>query len=156
MRKIPATSTVFHDFRTHEPRVRIDGLSAPPGRFVARVSASVATAEGRTGRGSTLPAADTAFASVFLAPIVGGTDSAENLAAATPVAQPTPLSRTSTKETDFAATTGPTVSVSASLGTPALPSATTRRRTATATSNAPPLRIMDAGPAGPLNHLPGV
>ena len=62
---LPLTSTAFHDFRTHEPRIRIDGLSASPGRFVARVSASVATTEGCTGRGSISPAADTVFASFF-------------------------------------------------------------------------------------------
>ena len=59
---LPLTSTDFHDLRTHEPRIRIDGLSAPPARFVARVSASVVTAEDSTGRGPISPAADTVFA----------------------------------------------------------------------------------------------
>ena len=136
---LPVTSTAFHDFRTHEPRTRISGLSASPGRFVARVSASVATTEGCTGRGSISPAADTVFASVFAIPIEGGTDFAEALAAATPVVQPIYLSRSSTHETAPAATTGSTVSVSALLGDPAPPSSTTRRRTATETGNAPPL-----------------
>ena len=49
---LPLASTAFHDFRTHEPRIRIDGLSASPGRLVARVSSSVATTEGCTARGS--------------------------------------------------------------------------------------------------------
>ena len=40
-------------------RIKIDGLSASPGRFVARVSASVANTEDCTGRGSISPAADT-------------------------------------------------------------------------------------------------
>ena len=62
---LPLTSAAFHNFRTHEPRIRIDGFSAPPGRFAARVSASVATIEGCTGRGSISPAADTVFASVL-------------------------------------------------------------------------------------------
>ena len=150
----PLTSTAFHDFRTHEPRIRIDGLSASPGRFVARGSASVATTEGCTGRESISPAADTVFDSVFTKPIEGGTGSAEALAAATPIAQPTPLSRSSTEETDAAATAGFTVSVFALLGTPAPPSSTTRQRTAKATGNAPPLSIVDSGPAGPLDHLP--
>ena len=79
------TSTAFHDFRTHEPRVRIDGLSAPQGTFVARVSASVATIEGCTGHRSISPAADTDFALVSAIPIEGGTVSAEALAAATPI-----------------------------------------------------------------------
>ena len=124
---LPLTSTAFHDFRTNEPRIRTDGLSAPPGRFVACVSASVATTEDCTGRGSISPAADTVFASVSAIPIEGGTGCAEALAAATPIAQPTPLSRSSTQEADFAATIGSTVSVSALLGTPAPPSSTTRR-----------------------------
>ena len=150
---LPLTSTAFRDFCTHEPRIRIDGLSAPPGRFVAHVSASVATTEGCTGRGSISPAADTVFASVFAIPIEGGTGSAEALAAATPIAQPTPLFRSSTQETGSAATTGSTVSISALLGAPAPPPSTTRRRTATATGNAPPLKNMDSGPAGPLDYL---
>ena len=61
----PLPSTAFHDFRTHELRIRIDGLSASPGRFVARLSASVATTEGCTGRESISPAAYTVFASVL-------------------------------------------------------------------------------------------
>ena len=136
---LPVTSTAFYDFRTHEPRIRIDGLSAPPGRFVARVSASVATTEGCTGRGSISPAADTVSVSDFAISIEGGTGSAEALAASTPIAQPTYLSRSSTQKSAPAATTGSTVSVSALLGTPAPPSSTTHRRTATTTGNAPPL-----------------
>ena len=136
---LPLTSTAFHDFRTHEPRIMIDGTFASPGRFVARVSASVATTEGCTCRGSISPAADTVFASGFAIPIEGGTGSAEVLAVATPRAQPTYLFRLSTQETAHAATTGSTVSVSALLGVPAPPSSTTRRRTATATGNTPPL-----------------
>ena len=48
---LPFTSTAFHDFCTHEPRMRIDGVSASLERFVARVSASIATTEGCIGRG---------------------------------------------------------------------------------------------------------
>ena len=48
----PLTYTDFHNFRTHEPLIRIDGLSARQGKFVARISASVATAEGCTSSGS--------------------------------------------------------------------------------------------------------
>ena len=124
--RLPLTSTAFHDFRAHEPRIRNDGLSSFPGRFVARVSASVATTEGCTGRGSISPAADTVFASVFAIPIEGGTGSAGALAAATPIAQPTYLSRSSTQKSVPAATTGSTVSVSALLGTPTPPSSTIR------------------------------
>ena len=93
------TSTVFHDFRTHKPRIRIDGLPDSPERFVARIAPSVAITEGCTGRGLILPAADTVFALGFAIPIEGGTGSAEALAAATPIAQPTYLSRSSTQET---------------------------------------------------------
>ena len=39
--------------------MRIDDLSAPSGRFVARVSASVVTVDRCPGRGRALPAADT-------------------------------------------------------------------------------------------------
>ena len=131
--------SAFHDFRIHEPRIRIDGLSASPRRFVACVSASVATTEGCTGRGSISPAADTGFASSFAIPIDSGTGSAEALAGATPSAQPINLSWSSTQETAPAATTISTVSVSALLGVPAPPSSTTRRRTATVTGNTPPL-----------------
>ena len=58
------TSTSFHDFRTHEPRIKIDGF-APPDKVVARVSASVATAKSGTDGGSISPAADTVFDSVL-------------------------------------------------------------------------------------------
>ena len=62
---LAVTSTVFHDFRTHEPRIRINDLSAPPRRFVARISTSVATAEGCTRGGSISLAADIVSASVL-------------------------------------------------------------------------------------------
>ena len=86
---LPLTSTAFHNFCSHEPRIRIDGRSAFTGIFVARVSASVATTEGCTSRESMSPAADTVFASVFAIPVECGTGSAEGLAAATPIAQST-------------------------------------------------------------------
>ena len=54
---LPRTSTAFHDVRTHEPCITIDGLSASPGRFGARVSASIATTKGCNGRGSISPVA---------------------------------------------------------------------------------------------------
>ena len=135
--ELPLTSTALHDFRAHEPRIRTDGLSTPLGIFVARVSATVATDEDCTGRGSISPAVYTVFASVFAIPIEGSTRSAEALAAASAIAQPTSLSRSSTQETDSAATNGSTVSISTLRGIPAPPPATTRRRTATATDDAP-------------------
>ena len=151
----PLTSTDFHDLRTHGPRIEVDGISASTGTFVARVFASVTTAEGGTGCGSILPAADTVFASGFAVPIEGDKGPSEALAAAMIVAQPTTLSRSSTQETDSDATTGPIVSASASLGT-AVPSSATppsdristrrHRRTATATGNAPPTVEYGFGP----------
>ena len=103
-------SVDFCDFRTNGPRtsIRIDDLSAPSGTFVARVSASVATADRCPDRGRILPAAYTAFSSVFaVATEVAfssifavatevGTGSVEGPAAATTVAQPPPFSRIST------------------------------------------------------------
>ena len=117
------TSTEFHDFRTHEPRITIDGLSASSGRLVARGSASIVTAKSRTARGPISPAADTVFTSTFAIPTEGGKGSVETLAATTTVAPPTSLSRRSTSGDGLhAATTGLTVSASAPLGTPAPPS----------------------------------
>ena len=153
---LPPAFKAFHDFRTHEPRIRIDGLSAPPGIVVARVSASVVISEGCTGRGSNSPAADTVFASVSAIIIRGGTGSAETLTAATTIAEPNTLPRSSIQEADSTATAGLTVSVFDLLGTPARPSANTRRRTVTATGDATLPWNMDSGPAAPLDHLPGV
>ena len=47
---LPFASSDFRDFRTHGPRMRIDDLSAPSGRFVARVTAAVTTDDCRPGR----------------------------------------------------------------------------------------------------------
>ena len=93
---LPLTSTAFSEFRTHEPRVRIDSLSAFPWRLVPRVSATVAIAEGCSGHRSISLAADTVSASVFAIRIEGATGSTEALAAATPIAQPIHLSKSST------------------------------------------------------------
>ena len=51
----------FRDSRAHGPR-RIDGLCAPSGRPLPRVSAAVTTINRRRGRGAFFPAADIAFA----------------------------------------------------------------------------------------------
>ena len=48
---LPFTSADYCDFRAHGPHMRIDDLSAPSGRFVARVSASVTTVDRCPGRG---------------------------------------------------------------------------------------------------------
>ena len=153
---LPFTSADYCDFRTHGPRMRMDDLSAPSGRFVAHASASVATVDRCPGRGRALPADDNDFASVFAVPTEVGAGSAEAPAAATPVAQPIP-SRSPTQGTDSVETTGPTVSATASPGPPAPPtvksssdliSTRTRRRTATAAGVAPPTVDYGFGPGG--------
>ena len=137
--------------------MRIDDLSALWGSFVARVSASIATVDRCPGRGRVLLAADNDFASVFEVPTEVGTGSAKIPSAATTVAQPTPFSRSSTKETDSVETTGPTVFASVSSGSPAPltvkpPSdrISTRMRggTAIAAGNAPPEANYGVGPGG--------
>ena len=73
---LPFVSSDFRDFCTHVSRMKINDLSAPSGRFVARASAAVTTVDRRPGRGAILPAADIAFASVFAVPSEEGTGSA--------------------------------------------------------------------------------
>ena len=87
---LPFASSEVRDFRTHGPRMRIDDLSAPCGRFVARVTTAVTTDDCRPGCGEFVLAADIAFASVFAVPSGGGTGSAEAPAAVTSVAQHAP------------------------------------------------------------------
>ena len=65
---LPVTSTDFRDFRAHGPRMRIDDLSAPTGRFVARVSSFVGTSDDRPGRAIFWPAADATLTPVFAMP----------------------------------------------------------------------------------------
>ena len=77
--RLPFTSADYFDFHTHGPHMRIDDLSAPSGKLVARVSASVATVDRCPGRERTLPAADNDFASVFAVPTEVGTGSALSL-----------------------------------------------------------------------------
>ena len=48
---LPFVSSDYRDFRAHGPRIGIDDLSAPSGRFITRVSAAVTTADRRPGRG---------------------------------------------------------------------------------------------------------
>ena len=74
---LPFASSDFGDFRAHGPRMKIDDLSAPSGRFVARVSVAVTTADRRPGRRYFFPAANTAFISVFVVPSESGTGSAK-------------------------------------------------------------------------------
>ena len=152
---LPFTSADYCDFRTHGPHMRIDDLSAPSGRFVARVSASVTTVDRCPGRAWTLPAADNASVSVFAVPTEVGEGSAEAPAAAMPVSQPTP-SRSPTQGSDSVEPTGQPASAPAPSGSPMPPtkpswdriSTRTRRPTATAASAASPDVDYGFGPGG--------
>ena len=117
---LPFTSADYCDFRKHGPHMRIDDLSAPSGRFVARVSASVTTVDHCPGWGQALPAADN--------------DSLRSLpypqrsarAPQTPLLprRPSPsrlLQRSPTQGTDSVETTRPTASAPAAPGSPMPP-----------------------------------
>ena len=113
---LPFTSSDFLNFRTHGPRMRIDDLSSPSGRFVARVSASVTTVDRRTGLRVFSPAANTASALVFVVPFGGGQGSAEAHTPAMFVAQrPPPPTRTLQGE-DSAVNTAPAASTPSGQG----------------------------------------
>ena len=62
---LPFVSSDFRDLRAHGLHMRIDDLSVPSGRSIARVSATITTVDRRSGRGTFFPADDTAFASLF-------------------------------------------------------------------------------------------
>ena len=160
---LPFNSADYCDFRTHEPRLRIDGFLALSGRFVARVSASVAAIDRCPGRGRAIPAADNAFASVSAVPTEVEEGYAEPPGATTPLAQPIPL-RSLTQGADQAEPTGrtaPALAPPAPLAPPTVEpcsdriSTRTRRRTATAGGTAPLAVDYGFRPAGPLDHLPG-
>ena len=85
---LPITSTDFRDFSAHGPCMRIDDLSAPTGRFVARAPAFVGTGDDRLGRALIWPATDVAFTPVYAVPF--GTTPPE-----LPPRAPTPPSETS-------------------------------------------------------------
>ena len=142
----PFDSYEFRDFCAHGPRVRVDDLSVPPGRFVARVSATVIAVDRRRGRGSIRPAADTAFASVLATPSDGGTGTTEAPPAVTAAAQHAPSPTSTSQGADSAAITDPAASASSPPGNSApltaLPppdsvSNRTRRRTAADNGTAP-------------------
>ena len=148
-------SSNFRDFCTHGPRIRIDDLSAPSGRFVARITAAVTTDDCRPGRGELFPAADTAFASFFAAPSGGGTGSAEAPAAGTSVAQLAPPTSSISQGADSAEITDLAASAPSPRGDPAPPTALTpsgrtwtRRRTAAASGTEPPAGDYGFGPGG--------
>ena len=161
---LPFASSDFRDFRVHGPRMRIDDLSAPSVSFVARVSASVTTADCRLGRGATFPAADSAFASVFAIPSEDGQDSAEVLAAATAVAQPAPFPTSTPQGADSVAIPDPTASAPPPPGIPTLPttlppsgriSTRTRRKTAVASGATPSAVDYGFGPGGAFRPSAG-
>ena len=66
---LPLTSTVFCDFRAHGPRMRINDVSAPTGKFVARVVGFVGTGDDRLGHAPLWPATDATSTSVFVVPV---------------------------------------------------------------------------------------
>ena len=137
--------------------MRIDDLSAPSGRFVARVTATVTTDDCRPGRGDIFPAADTAFASVFAVPSGGGTGLADAPATATSVAQHVPPTSSTSQGADSVEITDPAASAPSPQGDPAPPTALppsgristrTRRRTAAATGAEPRAVDYGFGPGG--------
>ena len=139
--------------------MRIDDLSAPSGRFVARVTAAVTTDDCRPGRGDNFPAADTAFASVFTVPSGGGTGSADAPAAAKSVTQHAPPTSSTSQGADSAEIADPAASAPSLQGDP--PTALPLRVAfplGFAEEQSPPLApshlllIMASGPAGPLAH----
>ena len=115
---LPVTSSDFSDFRAHGPRMGLDDLPTPSRRFVARVSASVATVDSSPDRGWVSRAADNDFASVSAVSTAVSEGSAEAPATTTSVAQSTP-SRSSVQRTDSVEPTGPTASVLTSPVSPA-------------------------------------
>ena len=62
---LSSASSAFRDDCAHRPRMRIDGISDPSGRFVAGEAACLTTVDIRPGRGDVLPAANTACVSGF-------------------------------------------------------------------------------------------
>ena len=141
--------------------MRIDDLSAPSGSFVARRSVSVATVDRCPGRGKIVPAAGNAFGSVLPYPPRSARAPQKPRLLRRPLPSRLIFSRSSTQETDYVETTGPTVSTLVSPGVPTPPTAKplsvppsdristrTRRRTATAAGNAPPAVDYGFGPGG--------
>ena len=136
--------------------MRIDDLSAPSGRFVARVSASVTTVDRCPGRGRTLPAADNDSLLSWPYPPRSARAPQKPLLPR----RPSPsrlLQKSPAQGADAVEITGPTTSAHASPGSPMPPtvktswdriSTRTRRRTATAASAAPPDVDYGFGPGG--------
>ena len=151
-------SSDFRHFRAHGSRMRIGDLSVPAGRFVARVSAAVTTADRRPGRGAIFPGADTTFASFFALSFEDGTGSAEDPSAATAVAQHAPSPTSTSQGADPVAITDSAAFALSPPGDPAPPTALppsgrisnrTRQRTAASTGTAmPAVDYYGVGPGG--------
>ena len=153
---LPFTPADVCVFRAHGPRMRLDDVSGPSRRFLARVSASVATVDGSPGRGWASRTADNDSASGFAVPTAVSEGSARASATTTSVVQPTP-SRSSVQETDLVKPADPTASVSNSPGFPASQTMTQysdrvytwmRRRSTTAAGNVSPAVDYGFGPGG--------
>ena len=122
----PCTSSDVRDFRsTHGPRMTIDYLSSPSGRFVARVSASAATVDRRPGLRVISPVANTAFATGFGVPFGGNQGSAEAPAAATFAAQRAPPPTSTSQGEDSTVNTAPAASAPSGWGSADAPAAAT-------------------------------
>ena len=101
--RLSLTSTAFHDFRTHEPRITIDFFSDPPGRFVARFLLA-SPLPNAVPAASRFPLPLTAFSIRILpCPPRGSPGSTEAMAAAPTIAQSSFLLRSSAQETDSVA-----------------------------------------------------
>ena len=153
---LPFPSADYCDFRTHGPHMRIDDLSAPSGRFVARVSASVATVDRCPGRGRALPAADNDSLRSSPYPPRSARAPQKPLLPRRPLPSRL-LQRSPTQGTDSVETTGPTASYPAPPGSPMPPtvmpssdriSTRTRRRTTRAASATLPAVDYGFGPDG--------
>ena len=147
---LPFTSSDFRDFRTHGPRMRIDDLSAPSGRFVARASASVATVDRRPGLRVFSPAANTAFASVFVVPSGGDQGSAEAPAPAAFVAHRAPPPMSTVQREDSAVSTAPAASAPSGQGSAGAHAAAT-----TVAQRAPPSTSALQGEDSAVSTAPG-
>ena len=137
--------------------MRIDDLSAPSGRFVPRVTATVITDDCGPRRGEYFPAADTAFASFFAVSFGAGTSSAQAPAAATGVAQHAPSTSSTSEGAESTEITDPAASAPSPQGDPAHPSGLppsgristrTRCRAAAVSGAEPPAFDYGFGPVG--------
>ena len=154
----PCACLGFREVPTYEPRLRVDHLFSPGG-FAARVSASGTTGDRCPDRETIFLAADTAFASVFAAPSVGRTGSAEAMASVIHFVQLAPSLTSTTKGAESNEIADPAASAPLPPGplAPPLPvhcrapaafSTRTRRRTAAATGAASRAVDHGFGPGG--------